>query len=58
MDNNQYRQQQDMEAREWALLEALQKIDRAGLQQEALLLAWESGVLTAFRKELEMRRKT
>lgn len=50
MDHNA--QQQDMEAREWALLEALQKIDRAGFHDEALLFAYEAGFLTQFRKEV------
>lgn len=46
-------QQMDMEAREWALLEALQKVHRAGLKDEALLLAFEGGVLSQFKKEVE-----
>ena len=49
-------QQQDMDAREWALLEALQKIDRAGFHDEALLFAFEGGVLSQFKKELEYAR--
>ena len=51
------RQMQDMEAREWQLLEALQTIDRAGFHEEALLLAFEGGVLTQFKKELEHARQ-
>ena len=48
-------QQADEEKRLFDLLEALQKVDRAGLHDEALLLAFEGGVLKEFRKQLEKR---
>ena len=44
-------QQQDKEREMLELLEALQKVDRAGLKAEALLLAWGCGLSTDFRKE-------
>jgi len=46
-------QQQDEEERLHDLLDALQKVDRAGLRDEALLLAYEGGVLNEFRKQQE-----
>lgn len=50
-------QRLDDEQRQFALLLALQKVHRAGLKDEALLLAFEGGVLTQFRKELEHARQ-
>ena len=49
---------QDLDHREWELLEALQKVYRAGLKEEALLLAFEGGVLTQFKKEIEHARNS
>ena len=46
---------QDLEQREKDLLEALQRIDRAGFHQEALLFAFEGGVLTTFRRLIKER---
>ena len=57
MSAEYWQQQMDQEEREWKLLEALQKVHKAGLVDEALLLAWEGGVLTQFKKELELRRE-
>lgn len=53
--DDQMMQQMDTEAREWKLLEALQKVHRAGLKDEALLLAFEGGVLEQFRKEIQLK---
>ena len=50
-------QQTDQERKEWALLEALQEVDRAGLRDQALLLAWGCGLTTVFRKELEHAKR-
>lgn len=46
-------QQSDEEHHQFVLLEALQRIDRAGFRQEALLFAFEGGVLTEFKKGLK-----
>ena len=54
-----YRMQQELEEeRLFSLLEALQRIDRAGFHDEALLLAFEGGVLQQFRKQQEISHAT
>ena len=45
-------QRTDDEQREYECIEALVKVWKAGLEQEALLLAWEAGCLTTFKKEI------
>lgn len=50
-------QKQDEEQRFFELLQALQKVDRAGLHDEALLLAWGCGMMTDFTKEQEHARQ-
>ena len=59
MDDRQWAEWQlsEEEQRQFMLLKALQKVDRAGLHNEALLLAFEGGVLTVFKKELEHARQ-
>ena len=43
-------QQQDKDREMIELLEALQKVDKAGLKNEALLLAWGCGLATDFNR--------
>ena len=45
-------QRADELARFFSVLEALQKVDRAGLREEALLLAFECGVFKQFKQEI------
>ena len=42
----------DKQERQFLLLKALQKVHRAGLEDEALLLAFEGGVLDEFKRGL------
>ena len=46
-------QRTDDEQREYECIQALLKVWKAGLEQEALLLAWEAGCLKQFQKEIE-----
>ena len=46
-------QQAEEHERAMTLLRALQKIDRAGLRDEALLCAFEGGVLSQFNKLIQ-----
>ena len=54
-DIDEQAQQQDEEARFFSVLEALYKVHRAGLKEEALLLAFEAGVFKQFKQELWIR---
>lgn len=54
-DDDSMLQQMDMDAREWTLLYALQKIDRAGFHEEALLFAFEGGVLEQFKRDIQRK---
>lgn len=55
-DTQALQRQEELE-QEFYLLAALQRIDRAGFHDEALLFAFHGGVLTQFKKELEHARK-
>lgn len=45
-------QRRDEEKRFFSVLTALQKVYRAGLRDEAYLLAYEAGLFTEFKKEI------
>lgn len=48
-------QRADELEQQFHLLAALQRIDRAGFHDEALLLAFHGGVLQQFKQDLEQR---
>lgn len=55
-DDQSWQQQDDLE-QQFYLLAALQRIERAGFRDEALLFAFHGGVLSQFKKELEHDRQ-
>ena len=52
MDRADYEQKQDEDAREWELMEALWAVHNAGLEAEALTLAYGCGLGTQWTQEV------
>ena len=51
-DYEEDQQQQDMDAREWELMEALWAVHNVGLEEEATTLAYGCGLGAQFLKEI------